>query len=143
MILGADWTLLAAGALAPFARAVADAVGSVVQIIGMMVTVDPLQHFDAHAEEACGSPKADAVLHHPGRGGMAHGVWRGRRIEAGECDSALKGSFHGFNWFAAELDEMRLDDPALLPAPHVRQQTRRDGHRRLPFVGFLIACGPA
>jgi hypothetical protein len=44
-------------------------------IVGVMVTVDAVDHPNADAEEASGFPFVDPRLHEPGRGGMAQGVW--------------------------------------------------------------------
>jgi hypothetical protein len=65
-----------------------------------MVTVYPLEHFDAHAEKPFSRPKADAILHHPGRRGMTQSMRRRWRLKAGQFDGALKGGFHQLNRLA-------------------------------------------
>src|SRR5450830_327206 len=126
-----------------FPRSIADTVGGILEVLGVMVTVYPLEHFDAHAEKPCGRPKADAVLHHPGCRGMTQSMGGRWRLKAGQFDGALKGSFHRLNRLAVEFDEMLLNDAAFLPAAHVCEQTGRDGHRRLPLRCFWIASCPA
>ena len=88
------------GARANFPRSIADAVGRVLEVLGVMVTVYPLEHFDAHAEKPCSRPKADAILHHPGRRGMTQSMRRRWRLKAGQFDGALKGGFHQLNRLA-------------------------------------------
>jgi hypothetical protein len=38
-------------------------------MLGMMMTIDTVDHLDAHAEKARRFPFVDARLHQPGRGG--------------------------------------------------------------------------
>lgn len=83
--------------------------------------VDALQDFDAHAEKPCRGPKANAILHHPSCRGVSQGMRRRPRLKPGHLYSALERGLHGLNGFAVEFDEMLLDDPARLPATHMRQ----------------------
>ena len=50
----------------PDAR-VADRSGSVAEVVGVVVAVDAVEHFDAHAKEPGGLPFVDTGLHQRGR----------------------------------------------------------------------------
>src|SRR5262245_47158248 len=54
--------------------AVAQRVRGATQVFGMVMTINAIKYLDRHAEKAGRLPLVDAVLHQPGRRGVAQGV---------------------------------------------------------------------
>jgi hypothetical protein len=48
--------------------------GGAPEMIGMVMTVNPIKHLDRHSKEPSRFPFIDAVLHQPRRCSMAQGV---------------------------------------------------------------------
>ena len=61
--------------------------------------------------------------------------------QSGQGDRVLEPGLDRFNWGAVPFYEMRRDDAAADPAPHVGEQPRRYRRRRLPLVGCTPADG--
>jgi hypothetical protein len=50
--------------------AVAERVRATAQMLGVVMTINAIKHFDRHAEKAGRLPFVDTVLHQPGRRGV-------------------------------------------------------------------------
>jgi len=108
-----------------------DRLGRIGEVVGMVVTVDAIQRLDAHAEEARRPPHGDPVLHQPGRRSMAQRVRRDLARKPRQPNRRFERGLHRGDGRAVPLDEMLLDDPFRVPAPHVGQEPRRD---RRPLI---------
>jgi hypothetical protein len=105
-------------------------------MIRMMVAVALQQHLDRHAEKAGCLPRICSALHQPSRCGVPEHVRRDIRPKTGVAHSVGKRFFNGFHGLAIPFDDEALSAPP--PAAQVRQQLRRQRHRRLPLVGFAL-----
>jgi hypothetical protein len=70
--------------------AIADRLRGRAQMIRVMVTVNPIEHFNAHAQKSGGFPFVDASLHEPSRGCVTQSVRPDPAIELREPHSALE-----------------------------------------------------
>jgi hypothetical protein len=104
-------------------------------MIGVMMTVDTVEHLNAHAEKSCGLPLVDAGLHEPCRRGVPQRVRSNLAIKLCLSQSALECCLYGLDRLSVKLNEMRVHDTFLFPATKVRK-SRRDGSRRLAFICF-------
>jgi hypothetical protein len=65
------------------------------QVIGVVMTVNAVQHFEAHAQKSRRFPLVDAGARHPGVGGEPRGLTLGTQlVQGGKCDDVRLVQFN-------------------------------------------------
>ena len=103
------------------------------------MAVRALNHLGGHAQVPGGLPDRYAALHQPGRGRVPESVRCDPSPQSGQGDRVLEPSLDRLNGGTVPLHEMRRDDAAADPPPHVGKQPRRNRRRRLPLVARTAA----
>jgi hypothetical protein len=106
------------------------------QMIRMMVAVALEQHLDRHTEKARSLPRTGSALHQPGRSGVPEHVRGDIRSKTSVGDGVGERLFNGFDGPAIPFDNEAL--PGSFPTSQMRQQLRRQRHRRLSLVGLAL-----
>ena len=85
------------------------------QMIGMMVSVNAVEHLDAHAEEARGFPFVDTRLHQPRRRGVTQRMRADTAVEIGQAHRPRKRCLDRLHGRAIPFDEVRREQPKTMP----------------------------
>ena len=79
------------------------------QVIGVVMTVNALQHFDAHAQKSRRFPPVDARTHQPGGRRVPQGVRRDPARGLGQPNSRLKRGLNSLNRSAARMVKITIE----------------------------------
>jgi hypothetical protein len=114
------------------------------QVIEVVMTVNSVQHFDAHAQKSRRFPSVStparinqvaAVCRLWGRLHSRQGVRRDPARELGQSNSRLKRGLHSLNRSAVPFDEMLARDPFGLPTAQMSQEARWSRYGGLTLLG--------
>jgi hypothetical protein len=104
------------------------------QVIGVVMAVDAVQHFNAHAQKSCRFPLIDPGAHQPSRGGLPQRMKRNPARELGQLNSSFKCGLYTLHGSAVPLNEMLTRNSFGLPTAEMSQEPRRNWHRRLTLL---------
>ena len=107
------------------------------KVVRMVVAVSMRQHFDGHAEITGGLPCISALLHQPGRGGMAERVGRHIRAKTRVPGGRRKPLPDRLDGLAVPLHAKVL--PASFPAPYMAQKL---GGKGMGGWRFFVSTRP-
>src|SRR5438094_258310 len=103
-------------------------------MVGMMVTIHSVDHFDRHAEEASRPPLVHSRAHEPRGCGVAKCMRRHIRSEVRAPASSPKRCFDRLNGSAIPFNEVFANKAFFDPAPQMGEEARGNGHGRLTLV---------
>src|SRR5262245_2914902 len=105
------------------------------QMFGMMMTVNAVEHLDRHTEKTGRLPFVDAVLHQPGRRGVAQGMRTDASAHLGQAQRGLERSLHRLYRPPVPFHEILADEAFRDPAAPMGEAAGRQRHRRLALSG--------
>lgn len=80
------------------------------QMVGVVMTINAIKHFDGHSEKAGRLPFVDAILHEPGCRSVAQCVGTDTSGHLCQAHSRLERSFHGLYRQSVPFHEILVDD---------------------------------
>lgn len=98
------------------------------------MSVGALDHLGRHAEVASRLPDRHAALHKPRCSGVPQRMWDDAAPQPSKRHGVPESRLDRFDGRPLPLNEMRGDDAAPDPTPHMGQEPRRYRSRRLPLV---------
>jgi hypothetical protein len=97
-------------------------------VIGMVVAVDPVQRFDAHAQKPRRFPFVDPIAHQPSGGRVSQRMGADPAPKLGQLSSSFKCGLHGLDGSAVPLDEMLAGNSFVLPTAEMSRKPRLLAH---------------